>query len=331
MNNLKRSMIADAVQNLSDDAKQSQTYIELDHLNNGYNLFSPELRCQAHHFADFIAIVQNIDLRDFDIVESIRFVGLENERTTHYAEILKFMLSLFPNAFTLYWDSTEIPEGMFNIEECQQITEFYLTSDKTEYSDIMLKSFENLKKLTIYFSPKLTSLPFGFLNHTPKLVNVSVQNTLIEKFPNEFFSSLTELEYLQLYGNRQLTQLPSMLHNTKLSNVELTECVSITHIDNVFPPSLQLLNLSYCKSLTTFGDNFFKHLPNLYELDVCSTGLQTLPDSIVYATSLKTYRPYTEPPSIDGDVPELVSGKVFNYYIKDYIDYYNAKHYIGEE
>jgi Leucine-rich repeat (LRR) protein len=324
-------MIDDAVQNLSDDAKQSQTIIELDHINNGYSLFSPELKCQAHYFADFIAIVQNIDLRDFDIVESVRFVGLENERTTHYAEILKFMMSMFPNVNTLYWDSTEIPDGMFNIEECQQITELVLGSDMTEYPETLLCEFKNITELTIHRSSMLTSLPCGFFNYTPHLVDVSISYTSIEKFPDEFFSSLTELKYLGLIGNKLLTQLPSMLLNTKLTNVGLTECESITHINNVFPPSIQLLNLSYCKSLTTFGDNFFKHLPNLYELDVCHTGLKTLPDSIVYATCLSTYIPYIEPSSIDNVVPELVDEKVFNYYIKNYVNYYNAKHYIGEE
>lgn len=326
---LQKDKINTMIQSLSDDAKQAQTYIILERYNNGYSLFSPELKRGGHIFANFISIVQNIDPRDFNIVESIHFIGNINENTTHYSEIIKFILQLFPNAHTLDWDSIYIPEGMFNIEECQQITNLILSSDMTEYPDTLLLKFLNLKKFIIHRSTNLTSLPCGFFNHTPNLIDVSIAYTLIEKFPDTIFNSLTNLECLSFTGNKQLVELPSMLNNSKLTNVEVDGCTSITHISNVFPSSLKRLILSGCDSLTTFDDNFFKKLINLSELDVCSTGLKTLPDSIIYAKSLKHYKLYIEQPSIDSNIPELICKLCSYYYLKSYIDYYNYMYYVN--
>ncbi|GKB45446.1 leucine-rich repeat-containing protein [Tanacetum coccineum] len=131
---------------------------------------------------------------------------------------------------------------------------------------------ENLEELLFRFRYKLAfeSTPESNKFHTftglYSLRKLDLRWRQIEEknFPPNFHA-FSSLEELNLSGNSELTQLPTII--SQLSNLkilELNECSRLQVLDNL-PSRIQMLKASGCRSLESIG-NFAEDYEWLYKI-----------------------------------------------------------------
>ncbi|RDX83923.1 Protein SUPPRESSOR OF npr1-1, CONSTITUTIVE 1, partial [Mucuna pruriens] len=143
-----------------------------------------------------------------------------------------------------------------------------------------VKNLVNLKELDLSFSQKLKELPNLSTASNLEVLILNGCSMLTNIHPSIF--SLAKLEKLDLWQCESLTILTSDSHLCSLRYLKLDSCENLWKLSLIFPPSLENISTSDCKSLQRLPE-----LPQfLKTLDVsCCESLQSLPE---FPPSLET-------------------------------------------
>lgn len=165
-----------------------------------------------------------------------------------------------------------------------------LTLSANKLETIPEKSFyymPKMEKLTIYNNP-LVSLPDQLMGHMPDLAEFYVYKTNLSTLPANLFANMSGMITLNIYANKQLSELPPGLFCCLPILDELS--LKYNNLVRLHPqlfsrlPKLKLLYLNDNK-LQGLSENTFQALEHVSTIDLKNNQLTTLPGKIFSANS----------------------------------------------
>lgn len=165
-----------------------------------------------------------------------------------------------------------------------------LTLSANQLQTIPEKSFyymPKMEKLTIYNNP-LVSLPDQLMGHMPDLTEFYLYKTNLSALPANLFANMSGMTTLNIYANKQLSELPSDLFCCLPILGELS--LKYNNLVQLHPqlfsrlPKLRLLYLSDNK-LQGLPENTFQALEHVSTIDLKNNQLTTLPGEIFSTNS----------------------------------------------